>query len=108
MSESEPIRILCMEDDPGAARLVQKTLDRAGYAVDIARNGREGLDMHDAGAYALLLVDQSMPVFEGLEVLRRLSSRESTVPGIISSKMSPAVFWNYCLLWAGGFFSSSS
>jgi PAS domain S-box-containing protein len=83
MSESEPIRILCMEDDPGAARLVQKTLDRAGYAVDIARNGREGLDMHDAGAYALLLVDQSMPVFEGLEVLRRLSSRESTVPVVM-------------------------
>lgn len=83
MNESEAIRILCMEDDPGAARLVQKTLDRAGYAVDIARNGREGLDMYDAGAYELLLVDQSMPVLQGLEVLRRLSSRESTAPVVM-------------------------
>ena len=80
MNESEAIPILCMEDDPGAARLVQKTLGRAGYAVDIARNGREGLDMYDAGAYSLLLVDQSMPLLEGLEVLRRLASRESTPP----------------------------
>jgi PAS domain S-box-containing protein len=83
MNESEAIRILCMEDDPGAARLVQKTLDRAGYAVDIARNGQEGLDMHDAGAYELLLVDQSMPVLQGLEVLRRISSRESTAPVVM-------------------------
>lgn len=80
MNESEAIPILCMEDDPGAARLVQKTLGRAGYAVDIARDGREGLDMYDAGAYSLLLVDQSMPLLEGLEVLRRLAARESTPP----------------------------
>ena len=83
MNDSKPICILCMEDDPGAARLVQKTLDRAGYIVDIARNGQEGLDMHDAGSYALLVVDQSMPVMEGLEVLQRLSSRASTAPVIM-------------------------
>ena len=83
MNESELVRILCMEDDPGAARLVQKTLDRAGYAVDIARDGQEGLDMHDAGAYALLVVDQSMPVLEGLEVLRRLSSQASRAPVVM-------------------------
>lgn len=83
MSKSEPIHILCMEDDPGVARLVQKTLNRAGYAVDIARNGQEGLNMNDAGAYGLLIVDQSMPVLEGLEVLRKLSLRESTAPAIM-------------------------
>lgn len=83
MNESEPIRILCMEDDPGAARLVQKVLERAGYVVDIACNGLEGLEMHKTGSYALLLVDQSMPVVEGLEVLRRLSSLGSTTPLIM-------------------------
>ncbi|MCB2148396.1 MAG: response regulator [Deltaproteobacteria bacterium] len=83
MNKSEAIRILCMEDDPGAARLVQKTLNRAGYAVDIAHDGRKGLDMYDAGAYALLVVDQSMPVLEGLEVLRKLSARQSTAPVVM-------------------------
>lgn len=82
-NECESIRILCMEDDLGAARLVEKTLNRAGYSVDIARNGREGLEMHDAGDYSLLLLDQNMPVFEGLEVLRRLSSRGSIVPVVM-------------------------
>jgi PAS domain S-box-containing protein len=83
MNEVKPVRILCMEDDAGAARLVQKTLDRAGFVVDIARNGEEGLAMNDAGEYALLVVDQSMPVLEGLEVLRRLSLQESSVPVIM-------------------------
>ena len=83
MSKSEPIHILCMEDDPGVARLVQKTLNRTGYAVDIARNGQEGLNMNDAGVYGLLIVDQSMPVLEGLEVLRKLSLRESAAPAIM-------------------------
>jgi PAS domain S-box-containing protein len=83
MNELKRTRILCMEDDAGAARLVQKTLDRAGFAVDIARNGEEGLAMNDAGAYDLLVVDQSMPVLEGLEVLRRLSLQESLVPVIM-------------------------
>ena len=83
MNDSTPIRILCMEDDPGAARLVQKTLGRSGYVVDIAPNGREGLALNDANTYALLLVDQSMPVLEGLEVLRHLSLQESTPPVIM-------------------------
>jgi PAS domain S-box-containing protein len=83
MNESDGIRILCMEDDPGAALLLQKALERAGYSVDIARNGQEGLDMHDRSAYALLVVDQSMPILEGLEVLRRLSSRESPCPVVM-------------------------
>ena len=34
VSEPKPIRILYMENDPGLARLVQKKLERAGYAVD--------------------------------------------------------------------------
>ncbi|WP_319409280.1 response regulator [uncultured Desulfosarcina sp.] len=83
MNKSEAIRILCMEDDPGAARLIQKTLNRAGYAVNIAHDGQKGLDMYDAGAYALLMVDQSMPVLEGLDVLRKLAARQSTAPVVM-------------------------
>ena len=39
MSESEPIHILYTEDDAGLARLLQRKLDRAGYAVTLARDG---------------------------------------------------------------------
>lgn len=83
MNKSKPTRILCMEDDPGAARLVQKTLSRAGFTVSVARNGQEGLDMNNTEDYELLIVDQSMPILEGLEVLRRLTLQKSSTPAII-------------------------
>ena len=83
MSESEPICILYMEDDPGGARLVQKRLERAGYIVDLARDGEEGLTMHAAGSYDVVAVDQNMPVHDGLEVIRILASRGSLPPMIM-------------------------
>lgn len=75
MTESKPIRILYMEDDPGLARLVQKKLERAGYVVDLARDGEQGLAMYAAGNYDVLAVDQAMPVRDGLEVIRALASQ---------------------------------
>jgi PAS domain S-box-containing protein len=83
MSESKPIRILYMEDDPGLARLFKKKLQRAGYAVDIAQDGEEGLAMVAAGDYDLLAVDQAMPVQDGLGVIRTLASQGPLPPTIM-------------------------
>ena len=55
---TEPIRILYMEDNPGLARLFEKRLERAGYTVDVARDGEEGLAMYAAGSYDMVAVDQ--------------------------------------------------
>ena len=83
MSESEPIHILYMEDDPGLARLFEKRLERAGYVVDVAHDGEEGLAMWAAGAYGVLAVDQQMPVYSGLDVIRILASQGPLPPTIM-------------------------
>ena len=70
MGELKEIRILYIEDDIGLARLFQKKLERAGYIVDLARDGEEGLAMYAAGSYDVVAVDQAMPVYDGLEVIR--------------------------------------
>ncbi len=80
MDASGSIRILYMEDDPGLARLVQKRLKLAGYAVDIARNGEIGLEMIHAGQYDVIAVDHKMPGYSGLEVIRILASRGPLPP----------------------------
>ena len=38
-----PVRILVIDDDAGQARLAQRTLERAGYAVEVAGDGDTGL-----------------------------------------------------------------
>ncbi len=83
MSKSKAIRILYMEDDPGSARLFQKRLEQAGYVVDIARDGEESLAMYETGSYDVVAVDQTMPVHDGLEVLRFLASRGPLPPTIM-------------------------
>ena len=70
----EGVRILLMEDDAGLARLCRKTLERAGYVVDVAADGEEGLAMYNAALHDVVALDQVMPVYDGLEVIRRLSA----------------------------------
>ena len=72
-----------MEDDPGLARLLQKILERRGFAVDISTNGEDGLKMLDAGQYDLLLVDYNMPFLCGIDVIRTLSTKNMLPPTIM-------------------------
>ncbi len=80
MESSKTIRILYIEDDQGLARLFQKKLEKSGYLVDIAIDGREGLAVFESGSYDIVFVDQAMPVYEGLEVIRIMTLQGLQVP----------------------------
>jgi PAS domain S-box-containing protein len=79
----EPIHILYVEDDPGLARLVQKKLQRAGYVVDIASDGEQGVSKFEADSYDLMFVDQNLPIYDGLEVIRILGAKGILPPTIM-------------------------
>ena len=76
-------RVLYMEDDPAQARLVRKCLERAGYCVDVAPDGQAGLNLCAVKGYDALLVDQTMPLQNGLEVIRALAARGALPPTIM-------------------------
>lgn len=80
---AKPVHILYMEDDEGLARLTQKRLSRAGYMVDLASNGAEGLAMYEAGQYDVVAVDHQMPEYDGLAVIRNLALRGNLPPTIM-------------------------
>lgn len=83
MSHATPIHILYMEDSAALARLFQKRLTRAGYAVDTAADGREGLAMYEAGSYDVVVVDHQMPNKSGLEVIEEISSKATAPPTVM-------------------------
>lgn len=83
MSGPGSIRVLYMEDDVGLARLLKKKLERAGYHVDVADNGDEGLAMYEERSYDVVAVDQNMPGHDGIEVIRIMSSRGPLPPTIM-------------------------
>jgi two-component system, sensor histidine kinase and response regulator len=76
-------RILYMEDDAGTARLLEKRLTRTGFDVDIAADGEQGLAAFARGDYDALAIDQSMPVMDGLDVIRALSEQNGPLPPIV-------------------------
>ena len=80
---SKSIRILYIEDDEGLARLTQKRLGRAGYTVDLAYNGAEGLAKYELGVYDVVAVDHQMPEYDGLTVIRNLAARGPLPPTIM-------------------------
>lgn len=76
-------RILYIEDDTGLARLLQRRMERAGYAVEIAESAEEGLKRLQAGAYDLVLLDYHLPGMSGVNMLEHLSPLADQPPFII-------------------------
>jgi DNA-binding response OmpR family regulator len=75
--------ILCVEDDYETAELIAEELADRGYAVDIARDGREGLAAILNDEPDLVLADIGMPFLSGFELLERLTAvapQFSTIP----------------------------
>ncbi len=71
-------RVLLIEDDPSAVRLVSYTLEQEGYEVLTAMNGLEGLNKVREEAPDLLVLDVMLPGLDGFEVCRRLRADEKT------------------------------
>ena len=67
-----PLRILLVEDNPTNQKLALLVLDRLGYPVDTAFNGREGLHALERARYDVVLMDVQMPEMDGLETTRHL------------------------------------
>jgi DNA-binding response OmpR family regulator len=65
-------KILCIEDDCETAALIAEELIDRGYAVTVARDGREGFAAILKTMPDLVLCDISMPVMSGFELLERL------------------------------------
>jgi two-component system response regulator MtrA len=72
-------RILLVEDDPSIREVTAIGLRNAGFAVETAADGREGLDRFEREPFDLVLLDVMMPRMDGLEVCRAIR-RTSTVP----------------------------
>lgn len=77
------MRILIAEDERDLNQLIARKLKAAGYSVDACRDGEEALDYLDGAEYDALVLDIMMPKVDGLQVLRRLRERGSSLPVLL-------------------------
>jgi two-component system copper resistance phosphate regulon response regulator CusR len=74
------MRLLIIEDEPGIAGFLKDGLEEEYFAVDIAYDGKTGLDMALINEYDLLIVDWMIPALSGIEVCRQVRKAGSLVP----------------------------
>jgi len=77
------LRILVVEDEKKVARFLEKGLREEGYSVDVSHDGTDGLLKAHVHDYDLLVLDVMLPEKSGLEVVRELRARESSVPVLL-------------------------
>jgi DNA-binding response OmpR family regulator len=74
------MRLLIIEDEPGIAGFLKDGLEEEYFAVDIAYDGKSGLDLALTNEYDLLIVDWMIPALSGIEVCRQVRKAGSLVP----------------------------
>lgn len=83
-------RVLIVDDEPAFLQQTSSCLEKHGYEVVSARNGKDALAIADEGNIDLILLDIIMPVLNGVEVTKILkrNPRTSEIPIIVVSTMT--------------------
>lgn len=80
-------KVLVVEDDRETAGQMAACLTDGGYAVELAVDGNEALELGRSGDYAVMTVDRLLPGLDGLEVVQRLRTTGVTTPALIISAL---------------------
>lgn len=74
------MRILLVEDEPGIYNFLKQGLEEESYLVDIADEGKKGLQLALSGDYDLVLLDWMVPGLSGIEICRQFRLEFKTTP----------------------------
>lgn len=77
------MRILLVEDDAALRDTLHAALHQAGYGVDPVADGRTADAALGCGEYDLVILDLGLPRIDGIEVLKRLRTRQDSTPVLI-------------------------
>lgn len=76
-------RILLVEDEPKVAAFIQKGLQTQFYAVELAKDGREGKNLFNNQSYELVILDVNLPYISGIELCEHIRRKDPTIPIIM-------------------------
>jgi CheY-like chemotaxis protein len=76
-------KILVVDDEANIRELYREELEDMGYEVSTAANGAEALAAIQTAKFDLVTLDMRMPDVDGIETLRKMKEKDSTLPIII-------------------------
>lgn len=81
-------RILIVEDDASTATYLAKGLSEAGYLVEQAHDGRDGLFLASEGVFDLIVADRMLPGLDGLAMVSAIRAAGIATPTLILSALA--------------------
>ncbi|MBM3814710.1 MAG: response regulator transcription factor [Acidimicrobiia bacterium] len=79
------MRLLVVEDEARIADFARRGLESSGYAVDVAGDGKQALELVYGTEYDLIILDLMLPDIDGLDLLKKIRNRKSSPPVLILS-----------------------
>ena len=73
-------RVLVVDDNSVNRLVARKLMQKLGFEVQLANDGREGVDAFNEGQFDLILMDLHMPELNGYDAAREIRARGDTVP----------------------------
>ncbi|WP_427036808.1 response regulator transcription factor [Cytobacillus pseudoceanisediminis] len=80
--------ILVAEDEAKIARLLEIELEFEGYQVTKAMDGYQAMELYRTGRWDLIILDIMLPGFSGIEILRRIRSKDKQTPILLLTAKS--------------------
>ncbi|NOY44412.1 heavy metal response regulator transcription factor [Deferrisoma camini] len=77
------MRILVVEDEEKVASFIRKGLEEERYAVDVALDGEEGLELAELNPYDLIVLDLMLPGLDGFRFIQRLRAQGVHTPILV-------------------------
>lgn len=81
------VNILIAEDEENLLNLYKIRLDKRGYNVILANNGKEAIDIIYKGGVDLAILDVMLPIYSGFEVLETIRRLQLEIPVIMATSM---------------------
>lgn len=82
------MKLLVVEDECDLRTALKTGLTKNGYAVDIAEDGTDALELHYINEYDLIILDLNLPGMDGLDVMREMRKQNSSQKVLILSARS--------------------
>ena len=83
------LKVLAIDDEQLILSLIENVLNRFGFKVETASNGKEGIQKFDTGEFDLIITDINMPGMDGNGVARHIRISEKRYTPIIGITGTP-------------------
>src|SRR5476651_1812929 len=74
------MRVLVVEDEHKIANAIKQGLEQEAFAVDLAYDGKSGLDLGIGETYDIIILDRLIPEMDGIEICRKLRENKIHTP----------------------------